>query len=143
MTGCYINCSLNHLIKSSLKWNSITAFVRTNHKTCLNISVIHDTFNNKVLIQKVYDLVPTRVDKTDFPHMLCRRNENTIVNNNKMSRLMNSTKDGLFYLQNTVKSKGKGTWKMTSVFLAEILTTHMIQYKMCHIYIIASCLLLC
>lgn len=57
------------------------------------------------------DLVPERADKTNFPHSLSGRNENTIVINhdNEMSRLVNSTKDGLFCLQNTVEGKGKGS----------------------------------
>lgn len=118
----------------------VIALIGTDLKMCLN-----HTFNSGVLIQKAYDLVFEKVEKMNFPHILTGKNENTIVtNNNKMSRPLNSTKDGLFCLQNTVGGKGKGTLiKMTCVFLAEVMTTHVIQYKICHIHIIASRLLLC
>lgn len=89
----------------------VIALIGTDLKTCFNTSVITHTFNSEVLIQKACDLVPERADKTNFPHSLSGRNENTIVINhdNEMSRLVNSTKDGLFCLQNTVEGKGKGS----------------------------------
>lgn len=96
----------------------------------LALFLISHTFSNEVLIQKVCDLVSERVGEMTFPHILNGRNENTIVtnNNNKMSRQLKSTKDGLFCLQSTVGGKGKGTLiKMTCIFLAEAMTTHVIQ----------------
>lgn len=80
-------------------------------------------------LNQASDLVSERV-KIHFPHILSGRNENTLAlnNNKKMNGRLSSTKDSLFCLQNTVGGKGKGTLrKMTHIFLAEVMTTHMIQ----------------
>lgn len=76
------------------------------------------------------DLVSEKVDEINFPHILTGRYENTIItDNNKMSTLLDSTKDTLFCLYNTGGGKGKSTLiKMTCMFLVEVSSTHVIQY---------------
>lgn len=61
-----------------------------------------------------------------------------------MSRLPKPTKDCLFFSPKYSKGQRKGQFNKNGMHIfSKSITTHVIQYKICHIHIIASWLLLC